>query len=59
VTETTTWIPVADAAHIVKVPAKTAYRWALRDDVRRIVHRGRVLVVLEDVAAVRHALRGT
>ena len=52
-TGTVTWIPLADAAHMARVPAKTVYRWALNGQVRRIVTQGRVLVVFEDVTARR------
>lgn len=53
-----TWMEIKDAARLARVPIKTVYRWAQRDDVRRLRLLGRVLVVWEDIVYVRELLRG-
>lgn len=57
-TRPVTWMTVAEAARLARVPLKTTYRWAGRDDVRRLRLAGRVLVVWEDIIDVKDKLRG-
>lgn len=53
------WLPVAEAARVVRVRVETIYVWINRRKVRAHKHRGRAVVRMPDVYEAEHAWRAS